>query len=948
VNEELLHRLDSAEQRLRELQSEVEELRRLAVSGEPEAAPKPAEWWQDEQGRWFETGRPEPEAESEPAPEPELEEAPVAAASADVRVKEPSIWQRELRIDRDIQLDDLLGAKGLAWAGGVVTLLGVVFFFVLAVNRGWVGPGLRVAMGAAASCAVFGAGIWIKRRYGALYAGFAAAGAGIAGGYATLLAATALYDFLPQAVALLVAAGIAAVGLALALAWESETLAGIGLVGAMIVPATLVFEGGLTTIGTAFAAVVFAAAAVVSIREDWRGLLAVAVAASLLQIVGLAAYADSVLSWPVIAVAAALWLLYLATGVAWQLYRGTVDRLDRIATSLTLLSASFAVLAAVRLFDGSWGRIDREGLATAVVALVYGAVAAFFWRDGRRELSALHGCISLAVVAIAAADLLSGGNLTYVWAAEAALLAWLAPRARERSFQLVSLAYLVLAAGHALGFEARLERLFDAGLHPARAIPSAVAVGIAAFACAWFARRFDEPQEHVGLLGRVLKALDGSQPLLRTAAGCLTALAAIYALSLATLALADWWLGGDLEYRFEVGHVGVSTVWALAGLAAALVGLRRRSDTALLAGAVWLSATVVKAILYDGPELSPDLRSASFLAVGACVLLAGYVVHLLDERGVQLSPLTFAAALVPLGLALSAVTTLVDGHYGRVDLEGLAILGVAATYGGLGAVAFVRHRDLSSLMWGLGLVVAAGAEAELVGGLRLVLVWAASAALLAALSDLLAEARFLAASGAYLLLSTVFTLGQEAPPRDLVHASAHPGHGVVSVAFVAAAAAVFARFCTDGANVRGDERPVGYGIVARALDERRPFWRRYSAWGAGVVAVYGLSLGILDLYERFAPGSVDTNFQRGHTNVSALWGLLGLGLLYVGLRRDARALRLGGFALFGVSLGKIFLYDLPNLSAVTRALSFLAVGAVLLAGAFFYQRLKTQLTDRPA
>ena len=66
------------------------------------------------------------------------------------------------------------------------------------------------------------------------------------------------------------------------------------------------------------------------------------------------------------------------------------------------------------------------------------------------------------------------------------------------------------------------------------------------------------------------------------------------------------------------------------------------------------------------------------------------------------------------------------------------------------------------------------------------------------------------------------------------------------------------------------------------------------------------------------------------------------------MRRDLRALRLGGFALFGVSLAKIFVYDLPNLSAVTRALSFLAVGAVLLAGAFFYQRLKTQLTDRAA
>jgi uncharacterized membrane protein len=46
-----------------------------------------------------------------------------------------------------------------------------------------------------------------------------------------------------------------------------------------------------------------------------------------------------------------------------------------------------------------------------------------------------------------------------------------------------------------------------------------------------------------------------------------------------------------------------------------------------------------------------------------------------------------------------------------------------------------------------------------------------------------------------------------------------------------------------------------------------------------------------------------------------------------------------GFALFAVSLAKLFLFDLPSLSPVTRALSFLAVGAVLLLGGFFYQRL---------
>jgi uncharacterized membrane protein len=56
-----------------------------------------------------------------------------------------------------------------------------------------------------------------------------------------------------------------------------------------------------------------------------------------------------------------------------------------------------------------------------------------------------------------------------------------------------------------------------------------------------------------------------------------------------------------------------------------------------------------------------------------------------------------------------------------------------------------------------------------------------------------------------------------------------------------------------------------------------------------------------------------------------------------------RALRIGGFVLFGLILAKIFLYDLAALSSATRAVSFLAVGAVLLLGGFCYQRLSRRL-----
>jgi uncharacterized membrane protein len=108
----------------------------------------------------------------------------------------------------ELSFADLMGAKALAWTGGVVTLLGVVFFFVLAVNRGWIGPGTRVGLGAAAAAIVFAAGIWLRRRYGETYSALAAVGAGLAGGYATLLAATALYELLPKPAALAAAAAM--------------------------------------------------------------------------------------------------------------------------------------------------------------------------------------------------------------------------------------------------------------------------------------------------------------------------------------------------------------------------------------------------------------------------------------------------------------------------------------------------------------------------------------------------------------------------------------------------------------------------------------------------------------------------------------------------------------------------------------------------------------------
>jgi uncharacterized membrane protein len=204
-------------------------------------------------------------------------------------------------------------------------------------------------------------------------------------------------------------------------------------------------------------------------------------------------------------------------------------------------------------------------------------------------------------------------------------------------------------------------------------------------------------------------------------------------------------------------------------------------------------------------------------------------------------------------------------------------------------------------------VVAAG---NLLDGSWLVL--ALSLAALAATLLARFEERLDVAALSLLALGLGSALTDTSTPADLFDAQRHPGAGVPALLGLLGAAGVYA-----------------------ALRARL---RAAVIWTASVVALLAASLAILELAETLG-GPVDTGFQRGHTAVSALWGLVGLALLYAGLVRRSRRFQLAGFGLFGLALVKLFVYDLSYLSSVARALSFLAVGAVLIAGGFFYQRL---------
>ena len=80
--------------------------------------------------------------------------------------------------------------------------------------------------------------------------------------------------------------------------------------------------------------------------------------------------------------------------------------------------------------------------------------------------------------------------------------------------------------------------------------------------------------------------------------------------------------------------------------------------------------------------------------------------------------------------------------------------------------------------------------------------------------------------------------------------------------------------------------------------------------------------------------------EQGQALLSAFWSVLGVGLLWAGLRRNLRPLRLAGFSLLAAAVGKVFLYDMAALDQGYRVLSFVVLGLLLLAGAYAYQRMR--------
>jgi uncharacterized membrane protein len=109
-----------------------------------------------------------------------------------------------------------------------------------------------------------------------------------------------------------------------------------------------------------------------------------------------------------------------------------------------------------------------------------------------------------------------------------------------------------------------------------------------------------------------------------------------------------------------------------------------------------------------------------------------------------------------------------------------------------------------------------------------------------------------------------------------------------------------------------------------------------------ILALLALNQEIISAWRRQLDQSDPTAY--GTLNIardfaySALWMTYGGGLMFLGFWQKSRFLRWQALILIAVTIGKVFLYDTSSLTRGYRILSLIALGVVLLATSFLYQR----------
>lgn len=493
-------------------------------------------------------------------------------------------------------------AKVLGAVGAVVTLIGVAFLLAIAIAAGVFGPVPRTIAGALLAAALLVGGAAVRRRSPESPGGEALAATGLAAAYLDLLAATALYHFIPGSLGLVVAAVLAVGAFVLARSWNSELLAVLAAAPPILLAPAVTGGDSLATMS--FVALLLVGSAIAHLGREWPWLYAARVVPAVAVLLWVTAARHDI-GFPEITVTVAVALGMVAAGVVEQSRR------------LTLLPTGAATAAALpMLLAVSLLPTHRLSVAAALSALFI-AVSTLVAHLPSTTVPSR----SLWIAPLAAGTMLlvqasielpepaqTGIALAVASGAYGVVAIW-------RRSPVVATGAVALAGVSTLWFLPALVSTTSASASRWQAEPLTLVHGLLLTAVAVIAMVFSS-----AVTGGV------RQPIVTRGAAVVA-----FVLGSATVVTTGTWLGTLVDnprVGFYGGHAAATALWTVLAAVLMTAVARRSRDSALMVrvGLILVAAAVAKLFLFDLSALSGLFRVVAFVVTGVIVLVLGVLV----------------------------------------------------------------------------------------------------------------------------------------------------------------------------------------------------------------------------------------------------------------------------------------------------------------------------------
>ena len=300
---------------------------------------------------------------------------------------------------------------GLNWLNrvAVITLLfGVAFFFKYAVDSGWIGPAMRVALGIVAATLALAVGEWMSIKGHRIFAQ-GVTGLGVSLLYLSFYASFAFYHLLPQGTAFALMSLTTLSSGFLALHSDSQAVAILGLIGGFLTPPLLSTGQDHPWVLLFYSLSLSLAAMALAKLKQWQPIVFLSFVGTALLYLG---STDTV--GPEAAEAPrAVAMLWISLGFCLFLF----------ASKLT--GQWLLLVNAIACFSASYSQLHRPfndwmGALALVFSLVH-----FGWAQLESRLRDTSLAVAVGFVTLAIPLHFHGYRITMAWAIEAAVLAWL-------------------------------------------------------------------------------------------------------------------------------------------------------------------------------------------------------------------------------------------------------------------------------------------------------------------------------------------------------------------------------------------------------------------------------------------------------------------------------------------------------------------------------------------